>query len=170
MDVAEVPAECGPQDAGVATPDEWKGLIRRQAGFFSFDPDTRHCCMITVLAPWLDTPGPTWQLVAAMLRNQRRELEQRPPAPPGQQRPTFAWRPRCLEASVASECASTDRGLSNQAGVITFGKRVLGFATSRKGSFGRPLSGKIGAQAGMPGRDPKADMTRRRSPSGELGD
>ena len=122
MDVAEVPAECGPQDAGVATPDEWKGLIRRQAGFFSFDPNTRHCCMITVLAPWLDTPGPTWQLVAAMLRNQRRELEQRPPAPPGQQRPTFAWRPRCLEASVASECASTDRGLSNQAGVITLRK------------------------------------------------
>ena len=31
----------------------------------------------------------------------------------------------------------------------------VGFAMSRKGSFVRPLSGKIGAQAGMPGRDPK---------------
>jgi hypothetical protein len=57
---------------------------------FSFDPDTRHYCMITVPAPWRDTPGPTWQLVAAMLRNQRRELEERPPAPPAQQRLTFA--------------------------------------------------------------------------------
>ena len=29
--------------------------------------------------------GPTGQLVAAMLRNQRRELEERPPAPAAQQ-------------------------------------------------------------------------------------
>ena len=47
-------------------------------------------------APWRDTPGPTWPLVAAMLRNQRRELEERPPAPPAQQRLRFAWSPgRC---------------------------------------------------------------------------
>jgi hypothetical protein len=62
----------------------------RQAGFVSFDPDTRHYCMITVPAPWRDTPGPTWQLVAAMLRNQSGELEERPPVPPAQQRLTFA--------------------------------------------------------------------------------
>jgi len=37
--------------------------------------------MITVPAPWRDTPGPTWQLVATMLRNQRREVEERPPVP-----------------------------------------------------------------------------------------
>jgi hypothetical protein len=36
--------------------------------------------MITVPAPWRDTPGPTWQLVAAMLRNQRRDLDKEPPA------------------------------------------------------------------------------------------
>ena len=35
--------------------------------------------MITVPAPWRDTPGPTWQLVAAMLRNQR-EMEEKPPS------------------------------------------------------------------------------------------
>jgi hypothetical protein len=46
--------------------------------------------MITVLAPWRDTAGPTWQLVAAMLRNQRRELEERPPVAVAQQRLTFA--------------------------------------------------------------------------------
>jgi hypothetical protein len=74
----------------VATADEWKRLVRRQAGFFSFDPDTRRYYMIAVPAPWRDTPGPTWQLVVAMLRNQRRELEERPPAPPAQQRLTFA--------------------------------------------------------------------------------
>jgi hypothetical protein len=48
--------------------DEWKRLIRWQAGFFSFDSDTRHYCLIIVPAPWRDTPGPTWHLVAAMLR------------------------------------------------------------------------------------------------------
>ena len=90
VDVAEIPAECGLVEAGVGTPDEWKGLIRRQAGFFSFDPDTRRYYMIAVPAPWRDTPGPTWQLVVAMLRNQRRELEERPHAPPAQQRLTFA--------------------------------------------------------------------------------
>jgi hypothetical protein len=74
----------------VATADEWKRLVRRQAGFFSFDPDTRRYYMIAVPAPWRDTPGPTWQLVVAMLRNQRRELEERPHAPPAQQRLTFA--------------------------------------------------------------------------------
>jgi hypothetical protein len=73
VDIAEIPAECR-LEAGVATADERKGLIRRHAGFFSFDPDTRHYCMISVPAPWRDTPGPTWQLVAAMLRNQRREI------------------------------------------------------------------------------------------------
>jgi hypothetical protein len=89
VDLAEIPAECGLVEAGVATPDEWKRLIVRQAGFFHFDADTRCYCMITVPAPWRDTPGPTWQLVAAMLRHQRRELEQRPPAPPAQQRLMF---------------------------------------------------------------------------------
>ncbi|HLY17479.1 MAG TPA: hypothetical protein VKR61_09650 [Bryobacteraceae bacterium] len=90
VDVAEIPADCGLVEAGIGTADEWKRLIRRQAGFFSFDPDTRHYCIITVPAPWRDTPGPTWQLVAAMLRHQRRELEDRPPKPPAQQRLTFA--------------------------------------------------------------------------------
>jgi hypothetical protein len=42
------------------------------------------------LSTWRDTPGPTRQLVAAMLRNRRRELEERLPAPPAQQRLAFA--------------------------------------------------------------------------------
>ena len=36
--ITEIPAECGLVEAGVATADEWKRLIRRHAGFFSFDP------------------------------------------------------------------------------------------------------------------------------------
>ena len=48
----------------------------------------RHYFMITVPAPWRDTPGPTLQLVTAILRNQRRELEERPPAPPAQASPS----------------------------------------------------------------------------------
>lgn len=43
-------------------------------------------CIIRVPAPWRDTPGPTWQLLAAMLRNQRYRLTVEPPARPAQQR------------------------------------------------------------------------------------
>lgn len=86
VELAEIPAECGLIEAGTATPEEWRQIISRQAGFFSFDADTRQFCIIRVPAPWRDTPGPTWQLVAAMLRNQYRALEEKPPAPPAQQR------------------------------------------------------------------------------------
>jgi len=89
LSIAEVPAECGLIEVGTATFEEWKVLIKRHAGFFAFDPDRGEYCMVTVPAPWRDTPGPTWELVAAMLRNQRRELEERPPQPPAQQKLTF---------------------------------------------------------------------------------
>jgi hypothetical protein len=89
VDVREVPVECGLIEAGRATPEEWKRLISRQSGFFHFDPETRSYCMISTPAPWRDTPGPTWQLIAAMLRNQRKELEEKPPAQPAQQRLSF---------------------------------------------------------------------------------
>jgi hypothetical protein len=45
--------------------------------------------MITIPAPWRDTPGPTWEFVAAMLRNQRREFEDRPPEAKAQQKFAF---------------------------------------------------------------------------------
>lgn len=85
----EVQPECGVVEAGHAEPSEWKELLRRQAGFFHYDADSKAFCLITIPAPWRDTPGPSWQLVAAMLRNQRRELEEKPVAPPAQQRLTF---------------------------------------------------------------------------------
>jgi len=86
VNAAEIPADCGLVEAGYATVGEWKDLSCRHAGFFSYDPERRAYCMITVPAPWRDTPGPTWQLVAAMLRNQRRQLSEDPPPRPAQQR------------------------------------------------------------------------------------
>jgi hypothetical protein len=89
LEMAEIPCECGLIEAGKATPEEWRLLIKRHRGFFHYDPAAQSYCLLAVPAPWRDTPGPTWQLLAAMLRNQRRELEERPPAPPTQQRLTF---------------------------------------------------------------------------------
>jgi hypothetical protein len=84
-----IPAECGLVEAGTATPAEWKLLMKGHAGFFNFDPGSQSYCMITVPAPWRDTPGPTWQLVAAMMRNQRREFEEKALPAPAQQRLVF---------------------------------------------------------------------------------
>ncbi len=83
---AEIPADCGLVEAGFATFAEWRSLFPRHAGFFNYDPHTRAYCMITIPAPWRDTPGPTWQLVAAMLRNQRYSFSGAPPSRPVQQR------------------------------------------------------------------------------------
>ena len=86
VDIGEIPPECGLIEAGLAKPAEWRRLIQRQAGFFSIDAETRRYCVLTVPAPWRETPGPTWQLVAAMLRHQRRELSEAPPPRPVQER------------------------------------------------------------------------------------
>lgn len=85
----EIPAECGLVEAGLASPEEWRELMPRQAGFFYYDAGSSAYCVITVPAPWRDTPGPTWQLVAAMMRNQRREFVERPPDPVAQQKLEF---------------------------------------------------------------------------------
>lgn len=87
---SEIPAECGLVEAGTANYEEWKLLIKRHAGFFYFDPGTGNYCMVTIPAPWRDTPGPTWQFVAAMLRNQQRRLDESPrPQPKPQQKLEF---------------------------------------------------------------------------------
>ncbi len=86
---AEIPAECGLVEIGQATLEEWKAHIKRQAGFFHYDPQLCIYCMVTVRACWRETPGPTWQFAAAMLRNQRKEFEEKPPPPPKQQKIQF---------------------------------------------------------------------------------
>ncbi len=84
--LGEIPPECGLVEAGYATFAEWKRLMPRHAGFFHYDQETMAYCMITAPAPWRDTPGPTWQLVAAMIRNQRRQFSEAPPPRPVQER------------------------------------------------------------------------------------
>lgn len=86
----EIPPECGLVEVGRANLEEWRSLIGRHAGFFYYEPERGYFCLLTVPAAWRDTPGPTWQLTAAMLRNQRRELEDAVPvAGPKQQRLTL---------------------------------------------------------------------------------
>lgn len=90
LEAAEIPAECGLIEAGVTTFEEWRILSKRHSGFFWFEPETGAYCIISIPAPWRDTPGPTWQFAAAMLRNQRRELEAQPAVPrPPQERFAF---------------------------------------------------------------------------------
>jgi hypothetical protein len=86
----EIPVHCGLVEAGHATLAEWRTLFGRHAGFFNYDPARAAYCMITIPAPWRDTPGPTWQLVAAMLRNQRHQFSEPPPPRPVQQRLTLS--------------------------------------------------------------------------------
>jgi len=86
---SEIPHECGLIEAGFAEPDIWREIIKRQSGFFHYDAEAKAYCVLTIPAPWRDTPGPTWQLMAAMLRHQRRELQERPPEPPTQQKIVF---------------------------------------------------------------------------------
>ena len=88
-------------------------LSGRRAGFFSFDTDARHYVhdhqtMITVPASWRGHARQTWQLPAAMLRNQRREPEERPSATPSQQT-VILHIVGCTWIRVASEGTSTGR-------------------------------------------------------------
>lgn len=86
----EIPPDSGLVEIGKAAAiEEWKQALARQGGFFHFDAVTRDYCVLIVPAPWRETPGPTWELVAAMMRNQRKELEESPPPAPAQQKIAF---------------------------------------------------------------------------------
>jgi hypothetical protein len=77
VDLAEIPVDCGLVEVGS------RELIRG-ATTFGHDCETGLHCAVRVPAAWRDTPGPTWELLAAMVRNQRREMEEKPPPPPAQ--------------------------------------------------------------------------------------
>ena len=90
LDPGEVPPDSGLIEIGTAASlEEWRPILKRQAGFFYYDPATRDFCVMIVPAPWRETPGPTWELLASMMRNQRREYEEKPPPAPAQQKITF---------------------------------------------------------------------------------
>jgi hypothetical protein len=82
----EVPTDCGLIEVGKALSEESQRIVRQHSGFFHIEPATGDFCMVTIPAPWRDTPGPTWQFVAAMLRNQQRSFQEKLPAPPKQQK------------------------------------------------------------------------------------
>jgi len=88
LNLSEIPIECGLVEIGIFR-DGLNAVLARSDGFPYFDADHRTFCRITVPAPWRETPGPTWQFVAGMLRNQQRNLQGKPPASPNQQRLPF---------------------------------------------------------------------------------
>jgi hypothetical protein len=85
---SEVPIECGLVEAGVFTQDR-DIVLSRSEPLLHFDAEQGIHCRVTVPAPWRDTPGPTWQFVAGMLRNQQKTLQEYPSKPPNQQRLPF---------------------------------------------------------------------------------
>lgn len=90
LSVSELPVECGLIETGFAITEESRSCIRKHDGFFYIDPENGAYCMVVVMAPWRDTPGPTWQFAAAMLRNRQRAMEDKPSVPaPKQQKLTF---------------------------------------------------------------------------------
>ena len=86
----EIPVECGLIEIGTAGTEESRRLVRSHNGFFYINAETSIYLMVNVPAPWRDTPGPTWQLAASMLRNQARQIEGRPPPLPKQQKLALA--------------------------------------------------------------------------------
>jgi hypothetical protein len=86
---SELPIECGLVEIGGFAREE-RSVVHAQAGnLIHFEPRLGTYCRVTVPAPWRETPGPTWQFVAGMLRNQQKAVQSRPPKPPNQQRLPF---------------------------------------------------------------------------------
>ena len=96
---SEIPVECGLIEIGNATRTEWTAMLGERTGDCFLDPDCQDFCRVVVPAAWRDTPGPTWQFAAAMLRNQRRQFEAPVEPSPSQQRLGFE-RPKA-EASTS---------------------------------------------------------------------
>ena len=67
LSLGEVPMDSGLIEVGRAPYSAWS-------------------CLVRVAAPWRDSPAPTWQFTAAMLRNQHRALTERAAIPPRQQK------------------------------------------------------------------------------------
>jgi len=91
----EVPPECGLIEIGTFSVEERLHCAQRHAAVFLFDEPLAVHCVRSVPACWRDTPGPTWQFVAAMLRNQRRQLEENPPPPAKQQKMNLLFESGC---------------------------------------------------------------------------
>jgi hypothetical protein len=87
---SEIPIECGLVEVGLFTMEDRHSVFKPTGEFIHFDLSHNTYCRITVPAPLRETPGPTWQFVAGMLRNQQKCFEDAPFKPPHQQRLPFA--------------------------------------------------------------------------------
>ncbi len=86
LQTSEIPSDCGLIEIGFFSDEERKTVANSEGLFFWFDPACNTYCIVTAPACWRDTPGPTWQFLAAALRNQRKEFEEKPPLPAKQQK------------------------------------------------------------------------------------
>jgi len=89
LNPSELAIECGLVEVGAFAQDEHSIAHVESGGLVHFEPNHGTYCRVTVPAPWRETPAPTWQFVAGMLRNQQKALQGRPPKPPNQQRLPF---------------------------------------------------------------------------------
>ncbi len=87
LNLAELPIECGLVEVG-SFPEAALTLPEKD-NLPHFDSVLALHCRVTVPAPWRETPPPTWQFLAAMLRNQQKALRGAPPVNPKQQRLAF---------------------------------------------------------------------------------
>lgn len=90
LNTSELPIECGLVEVGVFPQQEHTFGNAQSGALVHFEPRHRIYCRVSVPAPWRETPGPTWQFVAGMLRNQQKAFQGRPPKPPNQQRLPFS--------------------------------------------------------------------------------
>jgi hypothetical protein len=84
ISVSEIPADCGLVEIGTLPAPESIRALGNEAGLAHIDVSLGSFCTVTVPAPWRDTPGPTWQFTAAMLRNCQRSFQDAPPPLPKQ--------------------------------------------------------------------------------------
>lgn len=89
LNTSEIPIECGLVEIGLFTNADRQSAFTPMGSLIHFDIDHSTYCRITVPAPWRDTPGPTWQFVSGMLRNQQRRFQGTPAKQPNQQRFPF---------------------------------------------------------------------------------
>lgn len=89
LNLPEIPVECGLVEIGPLSEQE-RSAISQSGTLAHFEPLQSTYCRVSAPAPWRETPGPTWQFLAAMLRNQQKAFEERPPKPPNQQKLPFS--------------------------------------------------------------------------------
>ena len=89
LNTSEIPIECGLVEIGIFTNKQPNSIVAQSTAFAYFDPHHGSHCRVTIPAPWRETPGPTWQFAAGMLRNQQRMFQDKPPKQPNQQRLPF---------------------------------------------------------------------------------